>query len=164
MKGPILSPGRLDTKSPTTAVFRIVHCFMLNSFQQTCLSFITPRYVSFTVISIKFNSNPKYISWWDGVNFDFTSWRWKASCLSRVLVSKTLALHSSYVSPCRQQSSMYDEDRCLFSLSTWNTSFMNLVKILGAEARPLGRQVYWYNLSLHTNLRYFWCSNAIGTP
>jgi hypothetical protein len=38
---------------------------------------------------------------------------------------------------------------------------MRFVNILGADAKPFGKQEYWF--FFHVNLKYFWSSSAIDT-
>jgi len=79
--------------------------------------------------------------------------------VSRVLTAKHYSCYNILAALWRwaalKMSHHWSQHSSVLDCNVPYTGFRSLVKYLGAEVKPLGRQVYWNNMPLNTNHRYF---------
>ena len=140
-----------------------VGSFAIWSCRASALIFFSFSPGSFISIVWEFIVKPRNSNSLVGVNWDLLELITNPRFSRRKTSPSVWSLRIVSDSAISKMSSMYMISLTPSSLSWATTGLMVLVKTHGALDRPNGRQLNWYVLPSHSNLRNFRSSVAIGT-
>lgn len=111
--------------------------------------------VNETVIVFELIINPKNWISFEGVKIGFSIFTVNPRLSSNLAVVFTFPAHTVSEPLTSKVSSMYAmfENHCFRKVE--KAGFINFVKILGADAKPIAKHVYWYFCPFQKKRKYF---------